>query len=288
MNKFLIKIVIFSIIPFFYFGIIGLINLKIINSGTPQVKQAKILIIGDSHPQKALIPNVFRSAVNIAQSAEPYLLTFWKLKKILPLVNADTVIIGFSHHNISSFNNHKFNDIKWSSELFNRSYTINEFSTMHNHKINYHEYYRILWRQLCLFPHNNHYNYIEDYKNTTESNLSDSLKTIQRHYFYKGRPVSYSNESIAYLDSILHFCLKQNTIPILTYTPVHEVYLKLIPDEIKTHFNVLKKKYQQKGFLVVDYSNQINIDSLFLNIDHLNQYGAKVFSEKMKEDLNII
>ncbi len=285
MQRFIIKILLFSIIPIVYFGIVGLINLKIIAEGSPQISQARVLVVGDSHPQKAFSPDVFDSAINISQSAEPYLLTFWKLKKLLPLVKPDTVIIGFSHHNISTLRNYMFSDKQWSSEMFKRSYTIHEFETVQNIEIDYQEYYRVLWKQLCLFPHSNHYNYLEEYTNVSKSNISDSLKAIKRHYFYKGETKDYSTSSMVYLDSVLNTCLMNNVVPILITTPVHKAYRQRIPDNVIKQFKIETNRYKEQGLIVLDYTSQTNTDSLFLNIDHLNKEGAKLFTERLKRDL---
>ena len=56
----------------------------------------------------SLNPKLLYNTINISQGAEPYVLTYWKLKEILMLNKIDTLILGFAPHNISEYNDKKF------------------------------------------------------------------------------------------------------------------------------------------------------------------------------------
>ena len=100
------------------------------------------MIVGDSHAAHALNPDLFISALNLSQGAEPYIITYWKLKATLDDVDPDTLIIGFNHYNISGVNDLKFFDDRLSSKMFERSYLIEDFGSIRNLiKIDYLQYY---------------------------------------------------------------------------------------------------------------------------------------------------
>ena len=92
-----------------YFGINNVIN-SILISREDLHLTSSTLIMGDSRTQYSLDPHLFPSANNISQTAEPYFLTYWKLKALIDLHEIDTVILGFAHQNISAFNDRKLSD----------------------------------------------------------------------------------------------------------------------------------------------------------------------------------
>ena len=120
MKKFIKQIILFILIYILILGINFSLNLYFINTIPPMVN-ANTLIIGDSHPQTAINPKLLNNAENLSQSAEPYLITYFKLKKLLDTNKINTVILGYSYHNLSAFNDKKFIDSKWSKKMFQRN-----------------------------------------------------------------------------------------------------------------------------------------------------------------------
>ena len=152
MNKFISHTIFVLLAITIIFSINCSINYLIIKKSDIPVKKSKILIIGDSHPSRAVNPEILENAINVCQSAEPYIITFWKLKKIITQVQPEKVIIGFSPHNISNFNDLKFNNERWRLEMFKRSYLIEEFKLTNKITIDFKQYYIFLFKQLFLFP----------------------------------------------------------------------------------------------------------------------------------------
>ena len=285
MKTFIIKLLIFSFILVFYLGLNTGLNFIIINNSKMPIREADILIAGDSHTQKALNPSQFNSAINISQTAEPYVLTFWKLKYIFQHFKPDVLLLGFGHHNISAFNDMKFWNKKWSSEMFRRSYLIHNFNSIKTVKIDYQEYYKICFRQMCLYPHNKHYNFIGGYSNNDKSDLSDCDSAINRHYFYQKKLLGVSETAIDYLDLILKLCKENEVVPILIGSPVHDEYYKLIPTSIKERYNYEKARLRDQRVNVLDFTHNRYEDTHYLNSDHLNEKGASQFTDKIIRSL---
>ena len=274
----------FSIFPIMYFSINTIINIYIYKNINIHLEKKNILIIGDSHIEKALDPNKFYSAHNIAQSAEPYILTYWKLKKILEYYVPDTLLIGFSHHNISKFNDYKFSNKIWSTEMFKRSYIIEDFKSINKKiPIDYYEYYKFLWKKISFYPHDNHIHFLGSYKINNLTNINNWNSAINRHFYYNNNELNISNISKDYLDSLLIISKKYNILPILIGSPVHENYFNNIPDNLKIEFNALKNSYED--IIIIDNIQLFYPDSLFLNTDHLNSYGSSLFTEKIISEL---
>jgi len=274
-GKTILRYFLFLIIAF---GTIALTNFLIIFISKAPLPQTNVLIAGDSHTQCSLNPKLFKSAVNISQSAEPYVITFWKLKYILDNNKPDVLLLGFGHHNISAFNDIKFKNKIWSSELFRRTYTIQKFRNLKQIEIDYFGYYKILFKNIFLLPHRKHFNFIGHYSNSTDSNLADLKSAIERHYYNKKNELPVSEISIAYLDSIVQICNKNKINLVLINSPVHKVYYDNIPDIIKDRYNSEKKRLINMEIPVFDYSNMFYEDSLYLNADHINEKGAAKFT----------
>jgi hypothetical protein len=245
-----------------------------------------ILIAGDSHTQTSLNPKYFSKAENISQPAEPYVLTFWKLKRILNTHNPDTLILGFAPHNISQFNDLKFSHHKWSGEMFRRSYTIENYKEIENRvSVDYSTFYRTLIKQIAFYPKRDHIHFLGEYENDTVRNSSDWKSAINRHYYFNEKELSFSDVAINYLDSISTLCNSKRITLVLVSNPVHKNYQAGIPESIWLKYSELQKNYETE-FLVIDKTNEIYPDSLFLNSDHLNEDGATRFTNEVIDRLN--
>jgi hypothetical protein len=101
MQKFIKQLLVFIFGLFIFFCANISINTYIFSHTNVGLDNKRILILGDSHPEGSLITGLFGSAQNISQTSEPYVVTYWKLRKILDTYKPDTLIVGFAPHNIS-------------------------------------------------------------------------------------------------------------------------------------------------------------------------------------------
>ena len=283
MIQFIKAIIIFAAFPILYFGFNTILNVYYYSHPRAEHRRTNILIMGDSHLQKALDPALFHSAQNIAQTAEPYVLTFWKLKSVIDIYNPDTVILGFSPHNISAFNDLKFSNKTWASEMFKRCYPIEELSSISGEiPVDYGEFYRTLWKQIALYPKKDHINYIGHYQNSYSSHMADEMVAIRTHFYLNDSLLGVSEVSISYLDSIIELCAANHIAIVLANSPVHERYESNIPNAIHERYESVKHKYEEQ-LLIIDGANDLYADSLYLDADHLNGYGAMKFTTEVME-----
>jgi hypothetical protein len=281
MKFFVIKITSFTFIIVFYFVLNTFINYTIFNKSKIPINNTKILISGDSHVQTSLNPKSFFSATNISQSAEPYIISFWKLKYIFKHNKPNILLLGFSHHNISAFNDNKFWDKKFSSEMFERSYIIGNYRSLENIKIDYQEYYKIFLREMCLYPHTKHFKFVGGYNNSYKSSISDLEQSINRHYYLHGKELGVSEIQIKYLYNIIKLCENHDVTLILVGSPVHTAYYKKIPSIIKKRYDEEKQRFQKNNLIIADFTETIYDDKFYLNSDHLNEQGALKFSKSI-------
>jgi hypothetical protein len=242
-KKFTIKCVLFILAVSCVFAFNYTINTFFIGL-SPPVLNASVLIMGDSHTMTSINDNIIHSSRNISQEAEPYPVTFFKLREIVKHNTIDTLILGCSFQNISHFNDFKFKDKFWSDEIFERIYSITSMGDFSNLEINRESYFCALIKNMILIPKKNHHSYLGRFRNIKKS-LASSVQfpdsVIKRHFYYKDTKPSISNQCINYLDSIVSLSKVKNIKLILVNTPLHQEYTRLIPKNIyNSYYNLMR------------------------------------------------
>lgn len=284
MRKFIKKVLLYLLIPSIYIGANFLLNTQILKTAIPNVKPAKVLILGDSHFRRAMNPTYFQSAINVSQQGEPYVASFWKLKKLQPIVQPDTVFIAFSPYNIGIVNDLKFTNPMWATMMFERYYSILDVKDLENVDVNFKTHYRVLLNEIGLFPSREPINYIGEFVHEDDGiNRTHNFQgVIDRHFYQDGKELGISETSVTYLDSLIQFCEKRNIEPILIGTPVHQSYYNLIPKTVQKQFSIEKKRLENSDITIIDKTADFYPDSCYLDADHLNNKGMKVFMEMLK------
>jgi len=286
MIKFLKKLAVFGVIFIVYTLSMLIINSYIIVTEQNNIStHTNILIAGDSHMQKAVVTSEFKDALSIAQTAEPYHVTYWKLKFLETTYTYDTLILGFSHHNFSSFNDLKFNDKIWSTEMYKRTYLTNRFEYLSAEYYSKNEFYKTYFERMCIYPNFNHFKFMGGYKNLDISKIQDSQTTIDRHFYIKGQEAEISNTQIAYLDSIYEFCNTNDIKLILTSSPVHIKYKNKIPAKYLVKYEAKKMEFNTLNILIIDQYKAKYRDDEYLNVDHVNSKGSKRFTRELINQL---
>lgn len=269
-----------------YFGLMGIINYQIYTQQKCIVQDHSVLIAGDSQTRRGLNPELFYNAINISLPAEPYVSTYWKLKKVFQSTIPDTIILGFGPHNLSGYNDFKFSDDKWASTMFERNYAIQEFRNLKSIKVDYFKFIKVLWKQTCFYPKLDHCTYIGHYLNSNTTNFTNTEVVVKRHYYRNGKEVGVSNTSISYLESIVNLCHENGTTLILVHHPVHERYSKKIPEQNMAKYEEVKNKMISDGITVIEESGRLYDDSMYINANHLNEKGATKFTKRLIGLLN--
>lgn len=288
MEKYIRKSIVFFSIGLAYFIMVGGLNYMIYSHRSVDLGKCSKLIAGDSHPQKSLNPEFLDGAVNIAQLAEPYVMTYWKLKKILVNNHPDTVLIGFAPHNISVFNDQKFFHQHWSHEMFKRIYPIAQFDDLSGIEVDYKTYYKVFLKQICIFPKLKHGDYIGSHLSLSGNNLKHGKSRVAAHFPNEKEEEMISKTAVAYLDSIVSRCKRANAVPVLVSHPVHHSYYKHIPEPYINAYHRIEDDMKQKGVYVINKTTVEYADSLFLNVDHLNKHGAEKFTKEVSKELSAI
>ena len=253
-----------------------------------QIPKRSVLIMGDSHTHRALNPKYFNSALNLSRPAEPYLLTYHKLNKVLEVYTPDTLILGLGPQNLSNYNNQKFVRPKWASEMARRAYPLVPLSKIEQWiEVDHATYFRVFWRECAFYPRPRHMKELGGYKNFYETTFEGLPTTLQTHYHLGGKDAKLSKVSLHFLRAIERLCESKGVELVVINTPLHARYREAIPSEIKAGLR-LEFERLDSAATVLNYGALSLPDSLFLNGDHLNAYGAKEFTKRVIKDLKAL
>ena len=283
MKRFLVNVTLFSVGLIGCFAAICSINTVTSTLNAPRVR-SELLIAGDSHAQPALNPIYFASAQNIAQSAEPLYVSYWKLKQLLPRSSAETVLLSFSYLTLSPIREWTLSDERWSSMMSSRVYAIADIDSVQEIEVDRFVFYKTRFKNMCLLPRWRHDSYMgEGYFNFDRSVLTTVDEDIARHFFLDGESLPVSRVQAVFLDSIVALTRREQIELILVTTPIHRSYFERIPDQFITGFEEKKREMIRRGIQVLDYSKLNVSDEEFLNVTHLNEHGATRFSKLLSE-----
>lgn len=299
MKKFGSRLLLFFSVLTVVFLLFFFINSWIIRSFPYKLdKKTKVLIIGDSHLQTSLNPQIIPNSYNVCISAETYNITYLKLKYLLEHnPNIQKVLLGFSYHNFSAFNDLKFITGNTSKYIFDTYYGLPILEVLDSLEYNKTNYLTALAFNNAL-PNATAINlllrikeplYIGGFGSIDKSNIYKKAildTTINRHYYNNKINVGISKFAEKYLNAIINLCKKSKIKLYLIATPLHSAYYDKIPDNFKQNFHRIKKEIQSGSAThLLDMTDKLKADSLFLDFDHLNKDGSKIFSNIIKKQI---
>ncbi len=271
------------------------INLTFIKSTPlPCAEKESTFLIGDSHIMTDILPDEAQGRFNLGNHGEPYYISYLKVKKLLNTCKAQqrTIILGMGPQNFSNFNDLKLQIPKYAKAIYKDYYPLllESPSFFKDWKMPYDKrmYYKTIIKTMCLYPHKNHKAWLGHFEGRSyRLAMADLDKTIKRHYYAESDTLCrISKIAMQALDSIITLCGKENVHLIVLTTPLHRQYRKAVPDLFQKQFETMLNTCHEKGIEVFDYS-QLNLpDTLFYDYDHLNQKGAAIFTQILKEDLD--
>jgi hypothetical protein len=287
-------------------GIFSLFNVYQLNKwkDVSPASCPKIVFLGDSHAQTAFDSLIFINSLNMAQSSEELVFSYYKLKHLIKLCpNLDTIAISLSYHTLLKYDS---KEVNFANESMMRYALIMEDYT----KISEWNHHKVFWTYLLYwklgFPNKQILDYSiqafnQDLKfdklpfrggsiRHQESYMekADIHEIMNRHFYStSGKPIGPSRMQLFYLYRILQLCKDKNIHLLFINTPVSKSYTSQMPDKyniwLKTTHTFLRK---QTGCTVFDYGAFIDSSSLFYDHDHLNVKGTEQFSKHLRQAIN--
>ncbi|SDH02714.1 hypothetical protein [Psychroflexus sediminis] len=296
MKKFINKVVFFIspliIIPLLIWPLDKLILKRNISEFTNNV-----IILGDSHSETGINDKLNVQLNNISQSSETYFFSYFKLKKIISVNKPSKIILGFSTHNLTFFQDEKTYALNGSDrykDLYPRyflSLDLNGFKQINkNSKGDFYSITNLILKENIKEILKIKNGYIGEYFDTTKSNLDTVLinKKIKIHFYDIDQKVRrVSHVQIEYLNKIINLCEEKDIDFYLLNLPVYHKYKKQTPKKFIKVYNDLVSKLKSNNVNFLDYSSVILPKKYFYDGDHLNSFGAEIITRKLILDLNL-
>jgi len=306
MQKFLKYFVLWLSVFICITGIISCVNRYYLQSLLEVKSEAlfHILLSGDSHIQTALNEEKIPGSLNIAQSSEELVFTYYKLKHFINLhPETDTLLFGLSLHTCLSYDK---KPIAFADESMRRYGLLLEDYC----KISEWNTYKTFWLHLLYWKIGLPNKFIWDYskrafKNETRfeelpfrggsvKHASANLDTadvqviLDRHFQTEtSGGTEISRMQLFYLIRLVQLCQAHAIVPVFINTPLSNEYKENTPKKyFLWHARILSLLSQKYNCFTLDYAN-INFErELYYDHDHLNESGMNVFSEKLRMDIN--
>jgi hypothetical protein len=255
-----------------------------------------LVILGDSHAQTAFDSLSLPTYLNMAQSSEELVFTYYKLNHLIKsCCKIDTVIISLSFHTLLEY---AFKPSDFANESMNRyALILDDFNTISEWNTHKAFWINLLYWRMGL-PNKNTLNYSFQSINNEltfdrlpfrggsvrhqNSNIlkADIDKLISRHFFSKsGETIKISKMQLFYLLQLIQLCQTYNIQMIFVNTPVSESYLNHMPKKYERWLKHIQSYLQmQHRCMVLDLSRTQNKPDFFYDHDHLNLDGAREFT----------
>jgi hypothetical protein len=254
------------------------INNKVFkNSSFVMSKKSEMIIIGHSQPANAFNDSIINKFSNFSEHGESYYFTYSKLFYLLKHnKNIKHVFLEFSNNVIT----------KRQEEFVFRNFTL-KFVPI---------YYPFLSNtQKVELLQNNFTSFTQSFSQTTINNLNRIRKNdynycstigsfqpsskIKSNSFFANInnqeyiDTAFSTFALPYLNKIINLCKQHNANLYLTRSPLHKNYNKHNEKKLQS---ILSKEYADLPFL--DFSNFSLNNENYIDFNHLNSYGATIFS----------
>lgn len=238
--------------------------------------QGGTIILGDSHAATDFHPDIL-NASNFAHTAEPLLATSQKLEWIAQKLHPDTILLVLSPNNFAGYNDFKFSDSQWSSEMAKRYYPLfpRSFWSKHTDPITAlgHSYRQQLLPNLSGKPA-----FLGKFTpKPIQGEKNDLQNTLNRHFNPDYPLISQPSERA--IDRMRKICEYKGVELLVVIAPLLPDYKKAIPSEVQQLFNATTAELK-----VISVNEELP-GSAFYNADHLNLNGAKSYSKAIRAAL---
>jgi len=275
-----------------FLGVVAILFVCIFCYNTYQMRKrkpklnAETWLVGDSQVMVGINPALLHNTVNIAQQAEPLVVTYYKLKSLLAYQQPRQIVLGFSPHHLSDFNDLKFKLPKMAKSMFDKTYPImspQDFSPFETDE-------KALWwtyfQHWCIIPKANHHSYIGQYETRPKQlQLSNPRYAVERHFYRGKEQAGISKNMLEALENIIQLTTAKQVTLILVALPVHKAYASQIPAKFITTFQTKAQELMHRKIILLDYRDFQFEDNAFSDHDHLNYEGATLFTKLLTQKI---
>lgn len=252
-----------------------------------------IVFAGDSNVECDINDHEIPNSINIAQSGEAYMYSYFKLKSMLKFNKQIKVVyLSFSFHTLDKetdqirlfddevlIEKNKFYNYLLETPERELLFTKNPKSYLLGIRDFTVENLKTIGKSYSSGKMINFggYKYLDRNKLQENIKINNSRPNVPFH-FQRGE------YQIDYLNRISALCHQNNIKLILINTPKHKSYTESIKPHIKFYKQIFKNVLEKDSLL--DFSQMSFSDSCFADVSHLNYKGASIFSKFLKTKIH--
>lgn len=297
----LLKTLFIGITIIFCFGLTTNFIIKKLVLKDYKIKSNKdVLVFGDSHAECSFYDKD-NTIQNFGANSEYPNLTLLKVPYLMQNHSDKNIVISIGPHNISLHNEKLVYERDSTGARLSKCWSIMDNNYLLNtyNELPIKTQLVLNLKKLCGAPNvGSNFNFKQTFKGGFYKGKDTSIINIQqayrKHIGHFGTDVDYLKQNsttasrfINDYDQLIKYFLLNNNNVIVVGTPVHQNYYNLLlSEQIKNYKNYLKQlKVKYPSIKIFDYSNLQYDDSCFLDSDHLNPKGAKLFTSMILKDI---
>lgn len=261
------------------------------------------LILGDSHVRVAIDPSAVPGSRNVAQDAEPLMVTHLKLERLLEAASeVSTVVLGFGPHSLAPFHDGKLQSPDVAPEMARRYYSLGpwwkvpgipisggavltaeaRYLWTPNLDLTRNFVLRVVGRPVPDPP------FVGWHAPLGASSLTDGVlqAVATRHFGVDAASTLPSRVQEASLRRAVAMARDRGLLIVLVSTPTHPRYRALVPRSLRERFeDVWSELTLQSGVYGLDLSDWTLPDAEYADFDHVSAVGAARVSAEVASRL---
>lgn len=282
MKKYIRKLALVSSLLVLLLVMLGVVRMKIIQSHSWKLsKDVHVLFMGASHVNRAVNDSLFNTAINWASPSERYLFTYVKLQHLLPAnPQVDTVFLELAPTDLWECADYKYHDNIEQSKFVKLYWPFLSWSNFLVYKSEPIQVLNLIVESLFDIGDISQYNWwkhMGGYMALNEVMDVNNVEPCLEEEREWGNSLNYEN-----LHKIIDICKENGVKLFFIETPTyHPEYFY----NQQYFYKAYNEEFSDVEFL--DYSKWPIENRYMYDPHHLNNEGAKIFTDEIKRRFNI-
>ena len=286
MRKFIIRIVVFSLLTFMVLSVIVILSNILINndSNFSIDKKIKYIVLGHSHPEGAFNDSLISNTKNFARGGEHYFYTYLKAKKIIESnPHIKVIFLELTNNQIS------LDMENWIKDSQKNMVNIPVYEPVMDKNDHYfvftknpYAYFKsqevVIKKNLNFLLYNKKNILLQrdwgGFYGNPRQKVDSIIRSNKKNLKIRNSKIEVSNTCLDFIDKIETICQEKGVKLFLIRSPQHSKYIFDQNDEILQE--IIQTRYPKLCFL--DFNNFSLLNEEYSDLEHLNYKGAKKFS----------
>jgi hypothetical protein len=289
MQRFIKRVLVFVLsVVVLVIVVFGLQKKLLFKAGDLKIqKQSTVLILGHSHPECAINTKYIENTFNLCESGEAYIYTYFKTKKVIesnPQIKK--VFVEYTNNQIykKDMNNWMWGDVHLQYRIKRYGLLLDREAMLLLYKKNptglINAFSKSLFDNIERFFYDNKGIVLKG--GFGRYTPSDKIFANASNKQKKRKLNGVSEHNIFYLQKIVKYCQERGLEVCLVRSPMHKSY-DVSFSEHKFQ-EILHTKFKNVEW--IDHKDYPIPDIGFQDAEHLNSYGAKIYSQYFNKLIN--